>query len=90
MQEFSVCPGCGRLVSTRYPFMHRAGRSVVVFCLASCFVRWHREQRWRQHETAMRSEAARPQAAASARGFDERWPVRPPPAERTPAQAANS
>jgi hypothetical protein len=90
MQEFSVCPGCGRLISTRYPFMHRSGRTAMVFCLASCFVRWDREQRWRQHETAVSSAAAGRQAVASARGFDERWPIRPSPAETTQAQAVNS
>jgi hypothetical protein len=30
MQQFSVCPGCGRLVGTRYPFMHQSGRTAMV------------------------------------------------------------
>jgi hypothetical protein len=90
MQHCSVCPGCGRLITTQYAFMHQSGRSVMVFCLASCFVRWHREQQWRRHQTAVSSAAAGRQAAVSARGFDERWPMRPSPAETTQAQAVNS
>jgi hypothetical protein len=75
MQHCSVCPGCGRLITTQYAFMHQSGRSVMVFCLASCFVRWRREQQWRQHHTATSSAGTGQQAAASPRGFDERWPM---------------
>jgi hypothetical protein len=53
MQQHDLCLGCGRPVTTRYPFLHRAGYSVRAFCLASCFVRWDREQQWRQHQIAV-------------------------------------
>jgi hypothetical protein len=81
MQQFSVCPGCGRLVSTRYPFTHHSGKNPMVFCLASCFVRWDREQRWRQHQTAMDSSRAPRQGTVPPRAFDGQG-------EMHPAQAA--
>jgi hypothetical protein len=71
MQHSDVCPGCGRSVGTQYAFMHQSGRTVTVFCLASCFVRWHREQKWRQHHT-MDSGCVPRQAALSVRAFDDR------------------
>jgi hypothetical protein len=90
MQQCSVCPGCGRLITTQYAFMHQSRRSVMVFCLASCFVRWHREQQWQQQQTAMRSAAAGRQAAGSARGFDERWRMPAAQAAARQAQVGNS
>lgn len=66
MQHYSVCPGCGRLVSTRYPFVHRAGRTTIEFCLASCFVKWQREQQWRQQHAAARSLRPAPEATVAA------------------------
>ena len=59
MQHSSVCPGCGRSVGTRYAFMHQSGRTVTVFCLASCFVRWHREQKWTHYGFRMRTASGR-------------------------------
>ena len=80
MQQYSVCPGCGRLIRTRYPFMRQSGRTVMEFCLASCFVTWDREQQWRQQQTSMNSVSGERQATLSARAFDNRWQMRPPPA----------
>jgi hypothetical protein len=81
MQHYSVCPGCGRLIRTRYPFMHQSGRTAMVFCLASCFVSWHREQTWRQQQSAGNSGFAERQATVPARAPAERWQIRPAPSE---------
>ena len=77
MQHSDVCPGCGRSVGTQYPFMHQSGRTVTVFCLASCFVTWHREQTWRQHQTSMNPVHLGRQTTLSARASDDRWRMRP-------------
>ena len=77
MQQSSVCPGCGRSVCSRYPFMHQSGRTVMVFCLASCFVRWHRERKWRQHQSSAASTCVPLQATLPARAFDDRGQMHP-------------
>ena len=77
MQHSDVCPGCGRSVSTQYAFMHQSGRTVTVFCLASCFVRWHREQKWRQDQSSMASTCGPRQATLPARAFDDRGQMHP-------------
>ena len=77
MQQLSLCPGCARPVSTRYPFMHRAGYSVRAFCVASCFVKWDREQQWRQHQIAMNAA-------------DDRPPLAPAPSDARHLPAANA
>ena len=83
MQQYSVCPGCGRLIRTRYPFMQQisSGRTATVFCLASCFVAWHREQEWRQQQSAGNSGFAERQATVPARAPADRWQIRPAPSE---------
>ena len=81
MQQYSVCPGCGRLVRTGYPFLHQSGRTAMVFCLASCFVTWHREQQWRRHHTPTNPVYGERQAALPAGASDDRWPRRPAPAD---------
>ncbi len=86
MQQFSVCPGCGRLIRTRYPFMRQSGRTVMEFCLASCFVTWDREHKWRQHQTSVNSVSGERQATLSARAFDDRWQMRTPQTEPVHAQ----
>jgi hypothetical protein len=82
MQQHDLCPGCGRPVTTRYPFMHRAGYSVRAFCLASCFVRWDREQQWRQHQIAI--------DALDQRGADKRAAMPPGPSANRPMRTNGS
>lgn len=83
MQQHDLCPGCGRPVTTRYPFLHRAGYRVRAFCLASCFVRWDREQRWRQHQLAISAaDAERRAGTPAAAAFGAQ------PAKGSPGEAA--
>ena len=77
MPQSSACPGCGRLVCTQYPFVHQSGRTVRVFCLASCFVRWEREQRWKQHQTSLGSRCVPREPTLSARAVDGHGQMHP-------------